>query len=408
MYFQVHQPHRLVKFNVFDIDTNKSYFDYERNRDICKRIALNCYLPANEALLRVIKESGNKFKVAFSISGTALEQFEDFAPEVIDSFKKLADTGCVEFLAETYYHSLSYIFSKEEFKEQVVLHEKKIYELFGQKPVVFRNTELVMNNEMAGFVEEMGYKGMLAEGADHLLGWRNPNFVYRTVSNGKSGVLLRNYKLSDDIAFRFSDEGWKEFPLTAEKYAGWIDGLKSNGEIVNIFMDYETFGEHHSPEKGIFDFLEKFPLKVIEDGNEFVTPGGAFDNCTAKGEVDMHDFVSWADNERDLSAWMGNPMQNNSLTEIFGMEEAIKKSKDKELLQDWRWLTISDHFYYMSTKWFSDGAIHNIFNPFGSPYEAFVAYMNVLNDIILRINKASGKVKISETPSVTVFRKGQK
>jgi len=408
LYFQLHQPKRLGQYHVFDINTNHNYFDAERNEEICTDVVNKCYLPANRRLLKLIGETGKKFKVAFSVSGVLLEQLESYAPEVIESFQELAKTGCVEFLAETYYHSLSYIYSREEFMEQLKLHEKKIEELFGQKPTVFRNTELIMNNEMAAFIENKGYKGVLAEGADHLLGWRSPNFIYKTVCNQNMGVLLRNYKLSDDVAFRFSNKEWKEYPLTAEKYAKWIDNINSNGEIVNIFMDYETFGEHHSERSGILDFLTSFPKYVIEEGNQFMTPSEMFENLSPRGEVDMHEFVSWADAERDLSAWMSNPMQNNSLQELYGMEEAIKESKDEKILQDWRYLTTSDHFYYMSTKWFSDGVIHSHFNPHGSPYEAFVVYMNVLNDLILRLGHGGAKIKISEKPSKNVMKKRQK
>ncbi len=408
LYFQVHQPHRLRKYHVFDINNTQDYFDIEKNKEICRRVAEDCYLPANKVLLKLIKRFKGKFKIAFSISGTAIEQFEEYAPKVLKSFRELADTGCVEFLSETYHHSLSYIYSKKEFKEQLELHKKKIKELFDQEPKIFRNTELIMNNEMSHYIEHMGYKGILAEGSDHILGWRNPNYVYKTVSNKKTGVLLRNYKLSDDIAFRFSQTNWKEYPLTADKYAKWINGAGNNGEIVNLFMDYETFGEHHSKESGILEFLEKFPEAVLNNNDLFFTPCEIIDKHPIKGEVDMHNFLSWADVERDVSAWTGNPMQINSLEELYGMEEAVKKSKDKDLLKDWRWLTTSDHFYYMSTKSLSDGLIHNYFNPYTSPYEAFVAYMNILNDIVLRANAKIEKIKITEKPSKSVLKKGRK
>lgn len=408
LYFQLHQPERLRQYHVFDINTNHDYFDAQRNKEICQDVANKCYLPANKKLLKLIEDTNKRFKVAFSISGILLEQFETHAPEVIESFQQLARTGCVEFLAETYYHSLSYLYSKEEFMEQLKLHEEKIKQLFDQKPKVFRNTELIMNNELAAFIENKGYAGIMAEGADHLLGWRNPNFVYKTVCNQNMGMLLRNYKLSDDVAFRFSNKEWKEYPLTAQKYSKWLDNINSNGEVVNIFMDYETFGEHHSSKGGILEFLENFPKYVIEKGNQFMTPSEIMESYPIRGEVDMHDFVSWADAERDLSAWMSNAMQNNSLQEIFGMEEAVKKSGDENILNDWRYLTTSDHFYYMSTKWFSDGAIHGHFNPHDTPYEAFVVYMNVLNDLILRIGKEGEEVKISEKPSKKVMKQGQK
>ncbi|MFW6013907.1 MAG: glycoside hydrolase family 57 protein [Nanoarchaeota archaeon] len=408
LYFQLHQPERLGQYHVFDINSSHEYFDKERNKELCEDIANKCYLPANKVLLKLIEETGRKFKVAFSISGVLLEQLELYAPEVIESFKELSKTGCVEFLAETYYHSLSYIYSREEFMEQLTLHEKKIEQLFGQKPKVFRNTELIMNNEMAAFIENRGYKGVLAEGADHLLGWRSPNFLYKTVCNQNMGLLLRNYKLSDDVAFRFSNKDWIEYPLNAEKYAAWINNINNNGEIVNIFMDYETFGEHHSVKSGIMEFIGSFPKYVIENGNQFMTPSQIVESYSVRGEVDVHEFVSWADAERDISAWISNPMQNNCLQELYGIEKAVKESGDEQILKDWRFLTTSDHFYYMSTKWFSDGVIHGHFNPHGSPYEVFIVYMNVLNDLILRLGHGGTEVKISENPSKNVMKKRQK
>ncbi len=387
-YFQVHQPFRLRHYTVFDINNSHDYFDDAKNREICRKVAKKCYLPANALILDLIKKTEGRFRVAYSISGVALEQFEKYAPEVIDSFKGLAKTGHVEFLSETYYHSLSYLYSKEEFKEQVAMHKKKIRELFGYDPVVFRNTELIYNNELANYIENMGYKGILAEGADHILGWRSPNFLYRPVTTKKIKLLLKNYKLSDDIAFRFSNRGWEEWPLTADKFAQWVSAINGNGEVVNLFMDYETLGEHQWEDTGIFEFLRHLPYEILKHpDNNFLTPREVIDSYEVKAELDVHNFISWADIERDLSAWLGNKMQQNAISELYMLEADIKKSNDKKLIDDWRKLQTSDQFYYMCTKWFSDGDVHKYFNPYDSPYEAFIAFMNVLNDITLRLKE---------------------
>lgn len=378
----------MKRYRVFDIGNDHNYFDLEKNKEICQKVAKKCYLPANKIMLNHIKQSKGKFKVAYSISGIALEQFEQYAPEVIDSFKELADTGAVEFLSETYYHSLSFLYSKKEFTEQVELHKKKLKELFNYEPTVFRNTELIYNNELAKFIEGMGYKGILAEGADHILGWRSPNYLYQPVTTSKIKLLLKNYKLSDDIAFRFSNKDWDEWPLTAEKFGKWISANNGNGDTVNLFMDYETLGEHQWADTGIFDFLEHLPESILKHpDNNFKTPSELIEEYKVVSELDIPDSISWADVERDLSAWLGNPMQQNAIKELYSLEAAIKKSEDKKLLADWRTLTSSDHFYYMCTKWFSDGDVHKYFNPYDSPYESFINFMNILNDIILRLKE---------------------
>ncbi|MFP4402999.1 MAG: glycoside hydrolase family 57 protein [Nanoarchaeota archaeon] len=402
-YFQVHQPYRLRKYQVFDIGNNQNYFDDKKNREICIKVANKCYLPVNRIMLDLIKQHKGKFKIAYSITGTVLDQFEEYCPEVIESFKELAKTGCVEFISETYYHSLSYLYSKDEFKEQVLMHKKKIKQLFNQEPKIFRNTELIFNNELAKFIEDMGYKGIIAEGADHILGWRSPNFLYKTINTNKTKLLLKNYKLSDDIAFRFSNKSWEEWPLTTEKFTQWINAVNGNGEVVNLFMDYETLGEHQWEDTGILDFIKHLPNELLKNkDNNFLTPTEVVDKYPIRGEVDMHNFISWADIERDLSAWLGNPMQDNSMNELYLIENMVKKTKDKELIKNWRKLTTSDHFYYMCTKWFADGDVHKYFNPYDSPYESFIAFMNILNDIIIRINKTddnTDKIKITENPS---------
>lgn len=386
-YFQVHQPYRLRKYPVFDIGSDHKYFNEPKNEEIARKVAAKCYLPANKMMLDLIKQSGGRFKVSYSITGVALEQFEKYCPPVIESFKKLAETGFVEMLDETYYHSLSFLYSKEEFRNQVMMHRKKINELFGLKPKVFRNTELIYNNELAGFVEEMGYKGILAEGADHILGWRSPNFVYRPKGSSMS-LLLKNYKLSDDIAFRFSEKSWAGYPLTAPKYSQWINKINGNGNLVNLFMDYETFGEHQWEDKGIFEFLKHLPNEVMKHpDNDFITPSEAIKRYKPVAELDIPHAVSWADVERDLSAWCGNKIQQEAIKQLYLFENRVKQSGDELLIEDWRKLQISDNFYYMCTKWFNDGDVHKYFNPYDSPYDGFIAFMNILNDFSIRLEE---------------------
>ncbi len=399
LYFQVHQPVRVRKYPVFDIGHKTDYFDDAKNKEIVDKVARKCYIPTNKLLLDLIKQHKGKFKVAFSITGTVLEQLEKHQPEVIELFKELSATGQVEFLSETYYHSLSYLYSKEEFKEQVNMHQQKIKSLFNQEPRVFRNTELIFNNELANFVEQMGYEGIIAEGADHILGWKSPNYIYTPKTTNNMKLILKNYKLSDDIAFRFSQQSWNDHPLTVEKFAHWVD--MNPGETINLFMDYETFGEHQWEETGIFEFMKLLPGELINRGVEFVTPSQLLD-LKPKAELDIHNFISWADVERDLSAWLGNKIQNSSIEELYRMEDAVKKTADPELIEKWRKLTTSDHFYYMCTKWFNDGDVHKYFNPYDSPYEAFISYMNILNDMVKRVEEQQIFSPITETPSLKV------
>lgn len=381
-YFQVHQPFRLRKYSVFDIGKNTDYFDDQKNGEIMRKVADKCYLPTNKVILDLINKHDGKFKATYSITGTAIEQFEKYAPEVLDSFKELAATNCVEFLSETYYHSLSYLYSKDEFREQVEMHKKAMKKHFGVKPQVFRNTELIYNNELAKFVEKMGYKAILAEGADHVLGWQSPNFVYKPKTARKMKLLLKNYKLSDDIAFRFSNKGWEGYPLTAKKYADWLSSVE--GDTTNLFMDYETFGEHQWEDTGIFNFLRQLPTELLKKNIAFHTPSDLI-NHQPKDEIDVHNMMSWADVERDLSAWLSNKMQQSSIQELFNIRSDVMKSRDKNLIERWRKMTTSDHFYYMCTKWFNDGDVHKYFNPYESPYDAFITFMNVMNDFIVRI-----------------------
>jgi len=353
-----------------------------------EKVALKCYLPANAVLLENIKNNP-EFKASFSISGTALEQFEKYVPEVIDSFKKLVNTGNIELLSETYHHSLSSVYSPEEFKNQVKLHRKKIRDLFGVTPSIFRNTELIYSNDIAKMAEDMGFNAILAEGADHVLGWRSPTFIYKPVGTENIKLLLKHYRLSDDIAFRFSQQSWEGWPLTAPKFAGWINAHNGNGHVINLFMDYETFGEHQWEDTGIFEFLRYLPAEILKNpDNDFVTPSEAINRYDAEAELDVPFNVSWADLERDLSAWTGNELQQEALNTLYALGEEIIHIDDIELLEDWRRLQTSDHFYYMCTKWWNDGDVHKYFSPYESPYEAFIAYMNVLQDMRLRLDAA--------------------
>ena len=389
LYFQVHQPTRLRLYRFFDIGKDSHYYDDFANRTILRRVAQRCYLPMNELLLNLIKQNGGKFKVAFSISGSVLEQFDRYAPEVIDSFRRLADTGCVEFLSETYYHSLASLASPAEFKHQVLKHKAAIEHYFGVTPKAFRNTELIYSDAIGEMVYEMGFKTMLTEGARHVLAWKSPNYVYSGAMAPKLNLLLKNSSLSDDIAFRFSDRSWNDWPLTGEKYLGWIKSSAENDEIVNLFMDYETFGEHQKAQSGIFDFMKFFPEVVLNDGTfEFVTPSEATKKHKAIGTLDVPDPISWADEERDVTAWLGNELQNDAYGKLYGLTEKLSILNNEELWADFGHLQESDHFYYMCTKFFSDGAVHKYFNPYDTPYEAFINYMNVLSDFILRVDDA--------------------
>ncbi|MBN1755073.1 glycoside hydrolase family 57 protein [bacterium] len=388
-YFQVHQPYRLRKdYSFFDIGLNHFYEDEEANREICNKVSQKCYLPTNNLMLELINRFKGKFKVSYSISGLALDQFEKFNPEVIQSFQQLAKTGNVEFINETYYHSLSFLYSRAEFKRQVSLHKKKIKELFGYNPKTFRNTELIYNNELGKFIEGMGFSTLLSEGADHILGWRSPNFLYQPKDCYKLNLMLKNYKLSDDIAFRFSNRGWEEYPLTADKYARWIHNISGNGELVNLFMDYETFGEHHWQDTGIFDFMRALPGEILKHSDfQFITPCEARKYYTPVARINVPYYISWADLERDLTAWIGNPMQDSATEMAYALEKKVLASRNPDLISVWRRLLASDHFYYMCTKWFSDGDVHKYFNPFNSPYDAYLVYMNVLNDLKISLDR---------------------
>ena len=390
LYFQVHQPWRLKKYRFFNMGKDHNYLDDLLNRSIMQKVARQCYLPMNALLLKLIRENKGKFRCSFSITGIAIEQFRTYAPEVLESFKELAATGCVEFLAETYSHSLASLASKEDFTEQVKLHTALIKKEFGVKPTAFRNTELIYSDDIGAAVAEMGFRTMLAEGAKHVLGWKSPNYVYANAVNQKLRLLLRNYKLSDDIAFRFSNHQWPEFPLTADKFSEWAHAANASGDLINLFMDYETFGEHQWESTGIFAFMEALPEVMLRTpGFAFITPSEAAARFEPVASLDVPHFMSWADAERDLTAWLGNDMQNDAIESVYRLEKAVKATGDPGVLRTWRRLQTSDHFYYMSTKWFSDGDVHSYFNPYGTPYDAYINYMNVLADFRLTLEAAS-------------------
>ena len=385
-YFQVHQPFRLKKYRFFDIGNDHSYYNDYENRTIMRKVAEKCYLPANQLFLDLVNEYGDNFKIAYSLSGTVIDQFELYAPDVLESFQKLFATGRVELLDETYSHSLSALRHEDVFDYQVNRHKRKVKELFGLEPKIFRNTELIYSDEIGEKVAKLGYEGMLTEGARHIMGWKSPNYLYCNAINPKLKLLLKNFKLSDDIAFRFSNSAWDEYPLTAEKYVSWLNAIDPNEEVINLFMDYETFGEHQWKETGIFDFMRALPEKVFKYSDyQFHTPSEVVAKHNPVGVLNVPYPISWADEERDLTAWLGNELQNEAFENLYKLFERVKELDDPELWRDWLYLQTSDHFYYMCTKWFSDGDVHKYFNPYSSPYEAFINYMNILSDFRIRL-----------------------
>jgi alpha-amylase len=396
LYLHVHQPYRVRHYTVFDSGSNHDYFeaayeDQTSNERTLKKVAEKSYLPANARLLQLLQDNP-EFKLSLSITGTIIEQMERWAPETLESFKRLTDTGRVEILAETYHHSLAFFYSREEFEIQVGMHTRKIQEVFGQTPQVFRNTELAYNNDLAYWAEQAGYKGVLAEGWDPVLGWRSPNYVYRPAYTDHIRLLMKNYKLSDDIAFRFGDHEWSEWPLTADKFSHWLS-TDDNATNFNLFMDYETFGEHQWDESGIFGFLEHLPREWLKtEGHTFMTVSETIDSFEPVDQIDMPHTVTWADTERDLSAWLGNPMQTSSIDALYGLSDKIIGTGDYALIEDWRRLQTSDHFYYMCTKWFNDGDIHAYFSPYDTPYEAYMNFMNAYRDLQFRLGEKGVQV----------------
>ena len=390
LYFQVHQPWRLRKdFNFFKIGVGHGhgYDDDKANADRAREVARKCYIPANKLMLELIKRHPGEFKISFSITGTALDQFELYCPEVLESFKALVATGAVEMIGETYYHSLAFLYSREEFREQVNLHREKIQSVFGVTPTTFRNTELIYSNDLAQEVEALGFKAILTEGADKILGWRSPNFVYMPKPCEKLHLLLRNDHLSDDLAFRFGDPSWAEQPLTANKYASWIHKIAGGSEIVNLFMNYKIFGAYHTEPSGIFNLLAQLPAEILRHPDfQFMTPGEVARDFRPVARLDVPQNISWAETE-GTSAWLGNPLQDAAAEQVYSLERAVKASHDDLLIAQWRRLLTSDHFYYMGSQWHAESSAHKANNPYTSPYDAFMVYSNILTDLTERLKE---------------------
>ncbi len=388
-YFQVHQPYRLRRFSFFDIGKGGPYFDDELNQMILERVAQKCYLPMNALLLKQIEKHEGRFRISFSISGTALTQMERWGPEVLDSFRALVDTGCVELLAETSHHSLAFLADMDEFREQIKEQLARLDRLFGVKPRVFRNTELVIDERVALAAEAMGFEGLMGEGAEHALGWRSAHHVYRPEGCERLKLLLRAYRLSDDIAFRFSDPNWPERPLTAPKFTSWAKDVPEDADYIGLFMDYETFGEHQWQETGIFQFMEHLPGAMLEEPRfAFRTPTEVVERHSPISRLSLPRPVSWADEERDLTAWLGNEMQQAAHRAVHDLGPAARRAReegDPETFEAWRRLTTSDHFYYMCVKYSSDGDVHKYFSPYGSPHDAYITFMNVIDDLARRL-----------------------
>jgi len=388
LYFTVHQPIRLRKIRFFDIGNTDYCYDDHQNESILQKVTQNCYLPANKLLIQLINKHQGRFKVALSISGTAIDQFKIYAPQVIDSFKELAATGCVEFVAETYSHSLAAIKDTAEFKKQVKLNADAIESLFGERPTVFANTELIYSDEIGELVAEMGYRAILTEDPHHILKWRSPNYLYSNAINPSLAVLLNNDMLSNDIAYRFSDKNWDGWPLTAPKYVSWLNKFPEKEKIVNLFMNYETFGERQKSENGIFDFLNTLPSAVLRKSEfKFHTPSEVVANHQPISKLDVPKPFTCANGGKDLSTWLQNELQQEAFENLYELSESIEHCHDEQLLKDWQYLQTSDHFCYMCTKHHFNNVVHASCSPYDSPYEAFLNYMNVLNDFTIRLNR---------------------
>jgi len=391
LYLHAHQPYRVKNYSIFEVGKNHDYFscddsDSNGNQKIIDKVSEKSYLPTNKKLIHLLN-SYPDFKVSLSITGTLITELEEWAPDVLQSFVDLVNTGKVEIVAETYHHSLAFFYSLQEFEIQVRMHREKIESVFGQTPKVFRNTELAYNNDLAIWADKAGYKGLLAEGWDKVLGWRNSNHLYKPINTQNVKLLMKNYKLSDDIAFRFGNRNWSEWPLTADKYINWINDSQDS-EIFNLFMDYETFGEHQWEDTGIFDFLENMvPIWLKDSNNTFMTVSEAIDNYEVVDAIDVPETITWADTERDLSAWLGNAMQQQAIKAIYSLSSKILGTDDWSLIEDWRRLQTSDHFYYMCTKYFNDGDIHAYFSPYKTPYDATINFMNAWHDLRFRLNE---------------------
>ena len=387
LYLHMHQPYRVKHYSIFSVDhdhdywTDKDWYAGSNNERIFKKVAEKSYRPMLKQLGKLI-ETTDKFKFSLSMTGTFLEQAEEWAPDIIDSIRKLVKTGRVEIVNETYNHSLSFFVDRDEFEAEVRLHQDRVRELFGVETKVFRNTELAYNNDLAQWAESFGFKGIIAEGWDKILETRTPNKVYRPDGCNSIKLLTKNYRLSDDIAFRFSNKTWNEWPLTVDKYMRWLETAGNQGPVINLFMDFETFGENVWKDTGIFEFFNDLVLRWSNDSNHnFMTVSEACDSSISEETISMPWTVTWADTERDLSAWLGNSMQHEALKAIYDLKESVLASKDEDLIADWRRLLTSDHLYYMSTKHLNDGGVHQYFSPYDSPFDAFLYFMNAVRDV---------------------------
>ncbi len=405
LYMHMHQPYRVKHYSIFSVGHDHDYWHDNdwyagtNNERIFKKVAEKSYRPMLSRLEKCLNTYAG-FKFSLSITGTFIEQAEEWAPDIIETLQRLTKTGRVEIVAETYYHSLAFFYDRDEFEAQVHKHQDRIRELFGVETKVFRNTELSYNNDLAKWAEDYGMKGVLAEGWDKILEWRSPNFVYRPDGCQNLKLLLKNYRLSDDIAFRFSDKNWKEWPLTVDKYIQWLETSTLRGPLINLFMDFETFGENIWEDTGIFEFFEHLVYRWDRDNeNNFLTVSEACDSSDAQGDISMPWTVTWADTERDLSAWLGNSMQQEAMKNLYGMKKDVFTTGDDKLIDDWRRLTTSDHPYYMCTKYFNDGDVHAYFSPYDSPFDAFLFYSNVLRDMRERVEEDTEKKQPKETPT---------
>jgi alpha-amylase len=395
--FQVHQPYRYRKYRFFDIGKDDYYYDDYANETILRKIADKSYLPANKVMLEQIKKHKGKFKITFSMSGIVLDQFKMYCPDVLSSFQELAATGQVEFLAETYPNSMVSLVDEKMFSEQIKVHHDLIQNTFGLKPKVLKNSELIYSDEIGEMAYRMGFDGMITEGAKHILGWKSPNFLYCNTLNPRLKLLMRHFRFSDDISFRFSNSSWSEYPLTADKFAGWVKNLPKEEEIINVFINYETFGQMQPKSSGIFEFFRYLPEKMLKPGGlEFATPSEVIRKHQPVSAIHVPHAISWADEERDLSAWLGNELQKEAFDKLYKLKDRMKLCKDERMWKDWNYLQSIDHFYYMCTKFFSDGEVHKSFNPYGNPYEAFINYMNVMTDFSFRLNNLIPKNAVEQ------------
>lgn len=386
-YFTIHQPYRLKRYRFFDIGNDHYYYDDFADDDIITRLANASYIPMADTLLDMIKKTNGGFKCSICISGTAIEQLQMYVPEFIDKLRQLADTGCVEFLSGTYAHSLASLEDPEEFLREVKMHDDLIQSLFGKRPTVFANTELIYDDDIALLIKSMGFNTAVTDGAKHILGWKSPNYVYSAATAPDLKLLLTNDKLAEDISRNFNNPEWDEYPLTADKYIRWIASLPEEEQVINLYLSMDTFGSFLPGYTGIFDFMKALPAFGKESGVEFTTPSDVVAKLKPVGELSIPYPISDIDEARDVSAWKGNELQREALNKLYGVAERVSMCTDRRLKQDWEYLQSSDHFYYMSTKNMADGADHAAFSPYDSPFAAFTNYMNVLADFLVRVEE---------------------